>query len=153
MARKTELSFFIPGKPMGKGRPRFGRGFAYTPKKTVDQEKLVKSLAQAEMAKHGLKPMTTSVAVHLIARWPIPESWPKWKKSLARDQDLFPGKPDLDNVCKLVLDAMNGTVYKDDDQVILLSIIKAYSEEPGTWVYVMWDTGEIFDERSRPKLV
>jgi len=139
MARKAELSFFIPGKPVGKGRPRFGRGFAYTPRKTVEQEKLVKSLAIAEMEKEGFKPVSTSVAVHLIARWPIPESWPKWKKQLARDQDLHPGKPDLDNVCKLVLDAMNGAVYKDDDQVILLSIVKAYHEEPGVWVFVSWE--------------
>jgi Holliday junction resolvase RusA-like endonuclease len=153
MARKTELSFFIPGKPVGKGRPRFGRGFAYTPKKTVDQEKLVKGLAKQAMKDGDHSLIGTSVAVHLIARWPIPESWPKWKRQLARDQDLFPGKPDLDNVCKLVLDAMNGTVYKDDDQVILLSIIKAYAEEPGIWVFVMWDTGEIFDERSGPQLV
>jgi len=153
MARKTELSFFIPGKPVGKGRPRFGRGFAYTPKKTVDQEKTVKQLAQEAMKAGDHSLIGTSVAVHLIARWPIPESWPKWKRQLARDQDLFPGKPDLDNVCKLVLDAMNGTVYKDDDQVILLSIIKAYAEEPGIWVFVMWDTGEIFDERSGPQLV
>ena len=37
--------FMVPGKPQGKGRPRFSRksGTAYTPSKTRDYERLIAS--------------------------------------------------------------------------------------------------------------
>jgi Holliday junction resolvase RusA-like endonuclease len=35
-------------------------------------------------------------------------------------------KPDIDNVAKCFLDAMNGIVYKDDSQVVSLHVTKEY---------------------------
>jgi Holliday junction resolvase RusA-like endonuclease len=37
-----------------------------------------------------------------------------------------PKKMDIDNVCKCVLDAMNGIVYVDDRQVVSLHATKRY---------------------------
>ncbi len=39
-------------------------------------------------------------------------------------------KPDIDNVVKAVLDALNGVAYRDDTQVIELHVRKSYSEKP-----------------------
>jgi Holliday junction resolvase RusA-like endonuclease len=36
-------------------------------------------------------------------------------------------KPDADNICKAVCDAMNGIVYKDDAQVVSLHFTKRYN--------------------------
>ena len=40
------MMFTVPGEPIGKGRPKFspfnGHAVAYTPKKTVNYENLVK---------------------------------------------------------------------------------------------------------------
>ena len=38
-------------------------------------------------------------------------------------------KPDLDNLVKFVLDAMNGTFYLDDSQIVELTCSKKYSEK------------------------
>lgn len=38
-------------------------------------------------------------------------------------------KPDVDNLAKFVLDALNGTYYKDDSQVCQLFVHKRYGAE------------------------
>lgn len=41
-------------------------------------------------------------------------------------------KPDLDNMAKSVLDALNGLAYIDDSQIYSLTLFKTYSEQPRT---------------------
>ena len=36
---------------------------------------------------------------------------------------------DVDNLAKFVLDLMNGTVYTDDHQVVILKVIKVYDND------------------------
>ena len=43
-------------------------------------------------------------------------------------------KPDLDNLVKMVMDALNGVVWLDDSQVHQLIVGKGYSSEPKTTV-------------------
>ena len=38
-------------------------------------------------------------------------------------------KPDIDNIAKSILDAMNGFVFKDDNQVAKISIEKRFATE------------------------
>jgi Holliday junction resolvase RusA-like endonuclease len=48
-----------------------------------------------------------------------------------REGELLPSKkPDIDNVLKIVLDALNGVAYKDDSKVVSVSGKKIYSDEP-----------------------
>ena len=47
------------------------------------------------------------------------------------DGKILPAKkPDIDNVVKAVLDALNGVAYRDDTQVVELHVRKSYSEKP-----------------------
>ncbi len=62
MARQ-DLSFWIPGQPIGKGRPRFARGRAYTPGITHRAELKVAAIASDAMIDAGLKPFTAPVSV------------------------------------------------------------------------------------------
>ena len=39
-------------------------------------------------------------------------------------------KPDIDNIMKAVLDALNGVAYYDDSQVCKVNFMKMYSEDP-----------------------
>lgn len=39
-------------------------------------------------------------------------------------------KPDIDNLIKAVLDAMNKVIYKDDNRVCKLSAVKKYGDSP-----------------------
>jgi Holliday junction resolvase RusA-like endonuclease len=37
-------------------------------------------------------------------------------------------KPDVDNIAKSILDALNGTAYDDDKRVVALTIYKEYAD-------------------------
>ena len=115
---------------MGKERPRFARmgNFVktYTPGKTKLRESEIQVLARQEMK--GKEIFTGALEVSMNVGFPIPKSWSKKKTKEATDGILKPiTKPDLDNIAKLVLDALNGIVYKDDSQVVELSISKFYT--------------------------
>ena len=54
------------------------------------------------------------------------------------DNKIYPTvKPDTDNIAKSILDALNGIAYKDDKQVVTLSVKKRYDEVPrvSVWIY------------------
>jgi Holliday junction resolvase RusA-like endonuclease len=48
---------------------------------------------------------------------------------LACEKDIIKAivKPDIDNVSKCILDALNGIAYEDDNQVVELNVIKRRS--------------------------
>jgi Holliday junction resolvase RusA-like endonuclease len=133
------VTFSVPGKPVGKGRPRVGRGGGharmFTPEKNVSSENLVGWTAAQAMA--GRQVITGPVNVRLHIAMDIPASWSKVKQQRALEGLEHPTtKPDMDNVIKAIFDAMNGVVWKDDVQVIGLSTSKAYGQAPGVRVEV-----------------
>ncbi len=132
------LEFFVPGPPVGKGRPRLSArgGFAraYTPAKTRQAEAEIASVASVAMG--GRPPSESPVAVGIVAVHPVPQSWTKARKLAAMSGELVPARPDLDNVGKAVLDAMNGITYADDVQVIRLTLEKEFGAVPGVHVVV-----------------
>ena len=40
------------------------------------------------------------------------------------------GRPDVDNCSKLVLDALNGILWRDDAQICELSVTRRYADAP-----------------------
>jgi predicted dinucleotide-binding enzyme len=46
------------------------------------------------------------------------------------------GRPDVDNVAKLVLDALNGLYWRDDAQIVEMAASKAYGLTPGLQITV-----------------
>lgn len=133
-----KIKFTIPGTPVAKARPRITRsGHAYTPKKTADYEMRVKICVMQLMAVQRLRPTTEAVRLTVQAFFPIPASWTKAKKEKALNGDLkHTTKPDFDNVEKAIQDAMNGIVYKDDSQIVLVAGSKEYASEPRVEVTV-----------------
>ena len=122
--------FFVPGKPFGKQRPRVTRsGHAYTPDQTVMYENLVKTtfLQQYPDCVPGGGP----VFIEIGAVFPVPQSWPKKKQAQALDRKIYPGKPDVDNIMKIIQDALNNVAYKDDSQIYSAYVLKFYAECPG----------------------
>lgn len=124
------VQFFVPGKPIGKQRPKFNNKTknTYTPKETRDYEALVK---QGYMQKYSNKepiPAKTPVEVEIYAYFKIPKSMPKKQVKLIENNKLFPTvKPDSDNISKIILDALNGVAYYDDNQVTDLVVYKQYA--------------------------
>jgi len=118
--------------PVPKARPRatMARGHAqmYTPKTTADYEK---KIAAAWKRQFGDTPMEGPLCVRIHFGLPIPRSAPKKDKEAMLNQEQKPTKkPDLDNLAKAAMDALNGIAYKDDDQIVTLLLKKYYAEIP-----------------------
>ena len=128
------LTISIPGAMRGKGRPRFtsagGFARAYTDEKTANAETWVRSCAVDQTGGHVLDgPLSLTVEVGICP----PASWSKRRRADALAGAAAPtGKPDLDNVVKLIADALNGIVWRDDKQIVHLSARKFYAAEDGT---------------------
>lgn len=122
-----QVSFEIPGKIAGKGRPRFVRktGIAYTPAQTQSAEGVVRDFAAKAMAGGGL--LEGPVELHIIIEQIQPVSWSKKKKAASV---FVTGKPDCDNQIKLISDAMNGIVWRDDSQVASIDFVRRYTPGP-----------------------
>ena len=66
-----------------------------------------------------------------------PQSASNIKKTRMLNQAEYPlKKPDVDNVAKIILDALNGIAYKDDKQVVTLIVKKSYAGESGVGVTI-----------------
>lgn len=117
----------IIGEPCGKGRPRFARnGATYTPQKTVNYETLVQVEYRVQTA---CKRFEGPVKMTITAYYGIPKSAPKQRKSLMEMNRVRPiKKPDIDNVAKIICDALNGYAYHDDTQVVELRAVKLYGD-------------------------
>lgn len=138
----TQIFFQVLGKPVGKGRPRFWQGHAVTPPATRKAEKAVADSARLALMEAPSWNRISSFLVSIRAIYPIPDSWPKGKKAMAAQGFLCPGKPDLDNVVKLILDALNGLAWEDDRSVRKIVAYKCYESpitamgQPGIYVTV-----------------
>ena len=138
----------IPGVPVAKGRPRVRmagkRPMTYTPSKTREWENVVTRYAVAAMREErGRRPFEGILFVEITFHMPIPASWSKKKRDEAELQ-LHARRPDIDNLAKAVLDALDGVVFKDDGQIATLHLQKLYAEdEPGVTAYVE-ETGPRF---------
>lgn len=129
------IKFTIPGKPQTKQRARHGKGFTYTPKETVANEKMVKMIAFEAM--QGKTPFQGGIRLQIDSYHAIPSSVSKKKIPDALRGFFKPlTKPDLDNIIKQVSDACNGVVYKDDNQIYSINAMKYFSETPRIQVVI-----------------
>jgi Holliday junction resolvase RusA-like endonuclease len=132
------VRFEVTGQPVPKSRPRVvtkgKRTFAYTPKRVREWEDLVRE----EAGKHFERPFDWPVVVSMVFHMERPES---------RRLDFWVSTtPDLDNLEKSVMDALNGLAYTDDRLVVAKSSSKRYVQrgEPRVEVTVT----SIRDQRS-----
>lgn len=126
MAQAIEPVWFtIPGKMRGKGRPRarvMGKfAHIHTDTKTANAEAMVRQFAALAMRGRNLLegPLKLSVTVWLQR----PASWSKRKRA---ENPIPTGKPDLDNIAKLLSDSCNGIVFTDDSQISDLRIVRLF---------------------------
>ena len=118
------MRFEILGKPIGKGRPRLGKYGTYTPQKTKDYEELVKSSFKS---KYKVEPSEKEIKMKITAVFEPPRRLSKKKRAELIDWEQgYMHKPDIDNIAKIILDALNGLAYKDDNQVTSLLVFKQY---------------------------
>ena len=91
------FELMVEGNPIPKGRPGCADGHAYTPKATRDYEKLVADAAALEWTR---EPMTGPLEIKLVF----------YRENLRR--------ADFDNLTKAAVDALQGIVLIDDNQIV-----------------------------------
>lgn len=127
-----KVKFTVLGEPKGKGRPRFSTqtGRAFTPKQTVNYETLVHTeyMVQCKGFRFSDDAM---LDMRILAYYSVPKSGKKKEKAQKLANVIRPTKkPDMDNVVKMVADALNQVAYKDDTQIVDCQVRKFYSEHP-----------------------
>lgn len=132
----NEVLFFVPGQPVPKKRPRVMKsGVTFTPKESLYYENRVLG---AYKQKYPMRePTKDPLRLCVTFSFPIPQS-AKRKKLPDKIQpgDQFVHRPDLDNLVKSVLDALNGVAFADDAQVVMIVAQKVYGAIPGATVTI-----------------
>lgn len=129
--------FMVLGSPQGKERPRAAklrdRTIIYTPKKTKDYEREIATAYRTQC--NGM--FSGAVQVEIHAYYEIPKSASRKRAlDMVSDKERPTKKPDGDNIAKAVCDALNGLAYKDDSQVVDLTVRKYYSKFPHVQVFI-----------------
>ena len=116
-----QVKFNVFGKPRGKQRPRLcsvgGRNIVYTPKQTIEYEKLIKAsyIASSKVFFERNIPIEINILAYFFHKSSI---------------EFATKKPDADNIMKIVLDALNKVAFYDDAQVSKICFEKRYSKMP-----------------------
>jgi Holliday junction resolvase RusA-like endonuclease len=119
-----QVDIVMEGKPVGKARPRFGAGgHVYTPTPTkLAEARLIDAWQQVGSPR-------LDGAIHLgISKGHYRKDGSLSAAGLAKPHPTGK-KPDADNAAKLVMDAMNGRLYRDDVDVIELTVMRYWSDD------------------------
>lgn len=122
------VAFTVDGTPKGKARPRadFVNGRVHEDAESAKVEKRIKGIAADAFGDRD--PWTGPVRLIVTAIFEIPASWPsRYRKALLDGATIYHDqKPDKDNIEKMVMDACNSVVWRDDGQVSVGGILKRY---------------------------
>ena len=127
------IELTVPGNPQGKQRPKAMRRGQftgiYTPEKTVNYETYIKELFVAKYP--DFMPLAGPLMLQFTAYVSIPASTSQKKKALMLEGHIIPEKsPDIDNILKIIMDALESVAYKRDSQIAIGITSKLYSERP-----------------------
>ena len=133
-----EVRIEITGHPKGKGRGRAvtaAGARVYTPADTKQWEQDARTEARSVMG--GRDPFSGPCTLIAKAIFPVPRSWPAWKREAAQAGFIHhTSVPDADNIAKIAQDALNGVVFVDDGLVSTCQVTKGYGLRPGVYIEV-----------------
>jgi Holliday junction resolvase RusA-like endonuclease len=121
------MHFTIPGRPKAWERAGADGKRRFTPKAMAEQEALIGQLAMVAGLHRNRFPAGQPVRLDVVAYFRIPASATKLERE-ALAGTLYVFAPDMDNLVKLVGDAMNRISYDDDRQIAVGLVVKAYGD-------------------------
>ena len=132
------VRFTIPGPPgHWQRRVQTKSGHSYMPAQVNNAKALVIAMFR-ELVGSDFQPYEGPVSLLIVAQWRHAKS-PQWRRDLAEAENWpRPKTPDIDNVAKLILDALNGIAYEDDRQVTTQFTHERYGKPEGTTVTLIF---------------
>ena len=130
------LEFKFDIEPVAKQSVKISKYGNYTPKKMKETSNAISLMAKKQLPK-GFELLKGPIIVHGIYFYFTPTK--QMLKTKKGRESLFDGKtvtkhtkPDLDNLNKLVWDALEGIVFKNDSQICeIKNCVKEYCMESG----------------------
>lgn len=120
---------------MPQGRPRFARRgqhvVAYDPAGSRDYKSWIRTCAYSLQANKFAREIPLKMAISVDIERP---------KSVKRAYPVT--KPDVDNLAKTIMDALEYIVFEADQQIVELSVLKRYAAEHGVTVTITPVKGE-----------
>ena len=117
----------IPGKPVPKQGAKFNKSHAYIPSNVKAYERKVRQQAIIAMMSKPVIKGSVSVSITIYRSTLAGFSKKRYEAAL-RGEYRPVTRPDVDNVAKNILDALKGTIFKDDAQVVDLHVSKYYGK-------------------------
>lgn len=133
MTEDGVIQFRVPGDIVPWARAGSNNGMRFTPKRQGDYMATLKSLAEKAMS--GKAPIDGPCELKILAVYPWPKGISPKKRGDARNA-LKISRPDIDNVGKIVKDAIQSVVFTDDARVCDELLYKRYGDIPSLEVRV-----------------
>ena len=121
------ISLYFDITPKAKQSFRMGK-HGYQSKAVTDYQKAIKAmaLAQTKPSQRNQSGMLF-VSVEFVYSWP--KTWAKGRLAKAQENICYRiARPDVDNLCKGVFDALNGLIWVDDSQIVCIHAWKRYGD-------------------------
>lgn len=124
-------TFDLVGKPQAQSRPRFAKGKCYN--SNSKQKKDCRIQIMSQIRDQGLISVVNGpIAVEMWFYF----KFPKKTNQTTLKRVFKETKPDIDNLSKFYLDAMNKLIFEDDAQVVEINCKKYYYHEEKTIICV-----------------
>lgn len=119
----NKRTYTILGIPRPQGRPRFARIGNFVKTYEQKEDTHYKENVSAQLVAQKPDFLEGAIGIHVVFHLPRPKTLPK--KVIHHIK-----KPDVDNLMKGLMDACKGILWKDDTQVVMLTVTKIYGEIP-----------------------
>lgn len=135
--------FEVPGTPMAWKRARATVRFGHASRFEDKRQTSYKADIRSYLRKQCGKPVASPCPFTLMVQFDFPllkgdytskGKLGKHGQAKLNGEELMTKKPDLDNLVKMVMDALNGVVWLDDSQVWQIVASKGYSDKPKTTI-------------------
>ena len=140
----SPIAFSIGGEPQAQKRHRHrvvsgnGRKPFATTYDPCSKAKRDFALLASQYAPN--KPMEGPLALQLYCYMPYAKTHMGSGRNAGKPKPSAPEyhtkTPDVDNLAKFVMDALTGLFWKDDSQIIHCTVVKSYSTDPKTTVFI-----------------
>jgi Holliday junction resolvase RusA-like endonuclease len=119
------MKIFIPGEPIAQPRVKVSTkgGFARAYTERDHPIHAYKQAVRLAYVNAGGEVLEGPVSIRVVCLFDRPKSHSKKRRQYTEPKTT---KPDLDNVGKAILDALNEIAYNDDGQVFMLTVEKWY---------------------------